>query len=74
MDDIRMAGGKYMQVPINEKTLVTELSGDFTLPDYQPEIKRLLQQNIPVQMKRKSWDQKKKWIRSSHSFSRQNTR
>lgn len=48
MEDIRMAGGKYMQVPINEKTIVTELSGDFTLPDYQPEIKRLLKVTAEV--------------------------
>ena len=48
MEDIRMAGGKYMQVPINEKTLTTELSGDFTLPDYQPEIKRLLKVSAEV--------------------------
>ena len=32
----------YLQLPICDKTVVTELSGDFTLPDYQPEIKRLL--------------------------------
>lgn len=34
--------GGYLQVPIADKTVTTELSGDFTLPDYQPEIKRLL--------------------------------
>ena len=38
----RYATGKYIQVPINEKATVTDLSGDFALPDYQPEIKRLL--------------------------------
>ena len=43
-----MTGGKYMQIPINEKTIVTELSGDFTLPDYQPEIKRLLRVTAEV--------------------------
>ncbi len=32
----------YIQLPINEKTATEDLSGDFTLPDYQPEIKRLL--------------------------------
>ena len=32
----------YIQVPINEKSTTTDISGDFTLPDYQPEIKRLL--------------------------------
>ncbi len=34
--------GTYIQVPINEKTTTADLSSDFTLPDYQPEIKRLL--------------------------------
>ncbi|MBQ4090719.1 MAG: hypothetical protein IJC64_00215, partial [Clostridia bacterium] len=33
---------QYAQIPICEKVNMTELSGDFTLPDYQPEIKRLL--------------------------------
>ncbi len=36
------ARGTYIQVPINEKSTTTDLSTDFTLPDYQPEIKRLL--------------------------------
>ena len=31
-----------MQIPVADKTVTAELSGDFTLPDYQPEIKRLL--------------------------------
>ena len=31
-----------LQIPISDKSVVTELSGDFVLPDYQPEIKRLL--------------------------------
>lgn len=31
-----------VQLPICHRTLSTELSGDFSLPDYQPEIKRLL--------------------------------
>ncbi len=34
--------GADLQLPIADKTVTTELSGDFTLPDYQPEIKRLL--------------------------------
>ncbi len=38
----------YMQVPIGERTVTTELSGDFTLPDYQPEIKRLLRVSASV--------------------------
>ena len=48
MDEIRYTQGRYMQVPINEKTVNTELSGDFTLPDYQPEIKRLLRVSAEV--------------------------
>lgn len=40
--------GAYIQVPINEKSTTTDLSGDFTLPDYQPEIKRLLKVNAKV--------------------------
>ncbi|MBQ8410038.1 MAG: hypothetical protein IJY39_14355 [Clostridia bacterium] len=41
------AGG-YLQLPLGEKTVTTELSGDFTLPDYQPEIKRLLRVGAEV--------------------------
>lgn len=33
---------KSVQVPILSRTVTTELTGDFSLPDYQPEIKRLL--------------------------------
>lgn len=33
---------EYMQIPLADKTVNTEVSGDFSLPDYQPEIKRLL--------------------------------
>ena len=31
-----------MQIPLCDKSVLTEVSGDFSLPDYQPEIKRLL--------------------------------
>ena len=31
-----------MQIPLTDKTITTEINGDFSLPDYQPEIKRLL--------------------------------
>ena len=31
-----------MQAPLGERQMVTELSEDIELPDYQPEIKRLL--------------------------------
>ncbi len=40
--------GTYIQVPINEKTTTADLAGDFTLPDYQPEIKRLLKVEAKV--------------------------
>ena len=32
----------HLQIPVSDKNVITELSGDFVLPDYQPEIKRLL--------------------------------
>ncbi len=38
----------YIQIPINEKTATADLSGDFTLPDYEPEIKRLLKVSASV--------------------------
>lgn len=38
----KVNASEYAQMPIGERTLNTELSSDFTLPDYQPEIKRLL--------------------------------
>lgn len=31
-----------MQIPLCDKNVLTEVTGDFSLPDYQPEIKRLL--------------------------------
>lgn len=37
-----------LQIPLLDKSVYTELSGDFTLPDYQPEIKRLLQVRASV--------------------------
>ena len=37
-----MGGRTSVQVPILERQLTTEVVGDFSLPDYQPEIKRLL--------------------------------
>ncbi len=42
------ATGTYIQVPINEKSITTDLSSDFTLPDYHPEIKRLLKVSASV--------------------------
>jgi hypothetical protein len=32
----------YVQLPVCDKSVISEISGDFTLPDYQPEIKKLL--------------------------------
>ncbi len=34
--------GTELQLPVCRRALTTDLSGDFSLPDYQPEIKRLL--------------------------------
>ena len=32
----------FVQLPVCDKSVISEISGDFTLPDYQPEIKKLL--------------------------------
>ncbi len=37
-----------VQVPLVDRALTTEISGDFSLPDYQPEIKRLLRIGVGV--------------------------
>ena len=34
--------GGYLQIPVCDKSIAGEMSGDFTLPDYHPDIKRLL--------------------------------
>ena len=36
------AGRGTVQIPLPPRELSAEVAGDFTLPDYQPEIKRLL--------------------------------
>ncbi len=41
-------GGTRMPSELCDKTVTTELSTDFTLPDYQPEIKRLLRVRTTV--------------------------
>lgn len=41
-----MPGG--FRVPVSDRVLTTELSEDFTLPDYQPEIRRLLRIDITL--------------------------
>ena len=38
----KRARGGVVQVSMCDKSVISEISGDFTLPDYQPEIKRLL--------------------------------
>ena len=42
------AWGGFVQLPVCDKTVTTEISGEFTLPDYQPEIKRLLKVSASV--------------------------
>ena len=42
-------GRMLVQAPICEKQLVTELSADFSLPDYQPPVKRLLRVTATAQ-------------------------
>lgn len=49
MDDYtKQITSTYLQVPVSDKTVMGEISGDFTLPDYQPEIKRLLRISASV--------------------------
>ncbi len=49
MDNLKMsAGGIRLQSRICDRRIVTELSSDFSLPDYQPEIKRLLRVQATV--------------------------
>lgn len=40
---------EYLQIPVADKTVTTDLSGDFTLPDYLPDIKRLLRVQAQIQ-------------------------
>ncbi len=47
MKDWNMEVGR-IQVPLGEQMLTTEVVGDFSLPDYQPEIKRLLRIGVSV--------------------------
>lgn len=44
----KVNASEYAQMPIGERALNTELSSDLTLPDYQPEIKRLLKISASV--------------------------
>ena len=37
-----------IQAPIGDRTVITELSEEFSLPDYQPEMKRLLRVRATV--------------------------
>lgn len=42
-------GDKTLQVPLCRRQMTAELNGDFSLPDYQPEIRRLLRITATVQ-------------------------
>ena len=42
MDEMGMDFLQWVTVPMCDRTVTTEVSGDFTLPDYQPELRRLL--------------------------------
>lgn len=50
MNDYRSTetGRTRVQAPICDRQVITELSSDFSLPDYQPEIKRLLRVSATV--------------------------
>ena len=37
-----------IQAPVGDRTVITELSEEFSLPDYQPEMKRLLRVRATV--------------------------
>ena len=41
-DQMGTMGGEYVTLPLCEKRASLESTGDFTLPDYQPEIRRVL--------------------------------
>ncbi len=42
MDGMEMSSRTYLTVPLCDRTVTSEVNGDYTLPDYQPEIRRLL--------------------------------
>ena len=42
MDEMGMSEQRRWNVPLCDRTVTCEVSGDYTLPDYQPEIRRLL--------------------------------
>lgn len=43
------AGTLRLQLPLFDKNVTSEVTGDFSLPDYQPEIKRLLRVSATLQ-------------------------
>ncbi|MBE6558984.1 MAG: hypothetical protein E7661_08285 [Ruminococcaceae bacterium] len=45
-DPSAQAADPTVQLPVCQKILTADLSGDFSLPDYQPEIKRLLRISV----------------------------
>lgn len=50
MDNVKMMekGGAKFRAALCDRRIVTEVTSDFSLPDYQPEIKRLLQVRAKV--------------------------
>lgn len=42
-------GTLRLQLPLFDRTITSEVTGDFSLPDYQPEIKRLLRVSATLQ-------------------------
>ena len=42
-------GALRLQMPLLDKVITSEVTGDFSLPDYQPEIKRLLRVSATLQ-------------------------
>lgn len=49
MGAVSGGGTLRLQMPILDKTVTSDVTGDFSLPDYQPEIKRLLRVSATVQ-------------------------
>lgn len=48
-DKEERSGTLRLQMPLFDKTVTSEVGGDFSLPDYQPEIKRLLRVSATLQ-------------------------
>ena len=48
MDNSQNHIGYFHQMPVTDKHLSVELNSDFSLPDYQPEIRRLLSTRVNI--------------------------